>query len=260
MSVDKRRKTEKEEYGSHESLVLREGCGYEAILSSKGEVLWNFSAVGVRRIEKELMLRIFQGTDSFRNLAKNRTFGLTLFPPTSPAAFFPASLLGWGEPKTQEFKEEALDYWKNIPFVREGIHFLVCSPLSGNQTCHQDEFGETQVLEIRARVDAWRWSPKSRNLEPLSRGPALLVEALVHASKLEAALIHHPGHNEPRYQMPARQHGKFIFHLNVLEHSLATLERLGWTEQFPGECAALEEKLQKWQKIIEQSDPGTNGN
>jgi len=219
---------------------LREGCGYEAILTTRSGTTFNFSAVGVKRHGRHLALKIFEGEDSYTNMLRHKNFGLSFLSHGDIGPFYKASIQGWHRENLQEFEEEELESFCDLPYVKKGIIYLFCQVVEKAQGEMDDAVGKSSFLSLTAEILDWKIKEAGRDALVFSRGPALFVEALVHFTRLKAFLDKQgPGKID---SIP----GEMVFRFMALEHQLKTIERLGWEEEYEEQCASLKKVVKEW--------------
>lgn len=221
---------------------LREGCGYEAILTTHSKKTFNFSAVGVKRHGRHLALNIFEGEDSYTNMLKRKGFGLSFLSPGDVDPFYKASIQGWLRDGLQEFEEEELEFFCDIPYVKKGIIYLFCKVVERAQRQMNDAVGKSSFLSLKAEILDWKIKEAGRDVLVFSRGPALFVEALIHFTKLKAFLDKQG--SEKTNCIP----GEMVFRFRALVHQLKTLETLGWEKEYEEHCATLKKAVKEWGK------------
>jgi len=241
---------------------LKEDRGYEAVLTTGSKASWNFSVVGFRRRGRAVFLQLFEGSDSYRKLGKGRKFGLTLLPFSAVTGFFKPSLLGWGQEDVQECESSELEFFHHIPFLKDGVLFLHCQVVESRQETLHDGLGEARVLGIRAEVSHILVKPEGKGAQFFSRAPGLLVEAMVHFTKLQAVLGEHGAGREQSAnvgegvgaQGPSERLSEdAFFHLRALRYHLKVLEKLGWARDYGACCTTM------W-KMVTACEDKTSGN
>lgn len=224
--------------------ILKEGCSYEAILTTRSKETFNFSAVGVKRHGEHLALNIFEGSDSYINMRKHRTFGLSFLSSGELDSLFTASVEGWHKEDSQEFGNEDLEFFCDIPYIKKGLIYLFCQATEIAQGTMHDAVGKSSYLALKGEVLDWKLKEGERDAQAFSRGPALFVEALVHFTKLKAFL------DKQKTERSDAIPGEMIFRFNALKYQLRTLGTLGWEREYEVHCATLKKTVKQWEKIF----------
>jgi hypothetical protein len=165
------------------------GKRYEAIVTTNGPHV-NAAAMGIRRVDDDFNLKIFELSNTFDNIAnyendpEGSRFAINLIDGSQMDLLCYSALRGWGSP-IPEFPEEYYESSQNIPILKDAHVCILCEPIGSNLEEIKDEYGRTSRMDLTARVIEIIVNDTD-DFEPISRNPGdPLLDALVFATKFK---------------------------------------------------------------------------
>jgi hypothetical protein len=167
---------------SIDDINIEHGTTYETLVTTLNPGNQpNAAAVGVRRVDGKLRLKVFEGSNTFENLRNVDTFGINILETDQYDLAIKAALKGWGDAEP-EFESSKYEYDNNIPFLKAAKSWIVCNIETSSIQELTDEYGKTQVMEIVAEVQDLILREKIET--PLTRSPDLpILEAAILATR-----------------------------------------------------------------------------
>jgi len=161
---------------------------YETVVSTSGPHI-NAAAMGVRRLDEKLHLRIYSMSNTFDNIQQGMNNGSTGFAvnfidTTQLELLCFAALRGWGSP-IPEFPTEYYELHREIPVLRDAPASIVCKPEKIEIEEVKDQWGTSTRMALTADISEVLVKD-SEGVEPIVRGPdEPLIDALVYATKFK---------------------------------------------------------------------------
>ena len=139
----------------------------------------------MHRVEDKLKLRLFEGSNTFKNLKLNDTFGINIIEKDQFDLVIKAALKGWGDDEP-EFELSDYEFHNNIPFLRSTKCWIIGKINTSTSQELTDEYGKTQVMEVVTEVQDIILHDKIGS--PLTRSDELpMLEAAVLATRYKVA-------------------------------------------------------------------------
>jgi len=166
-----------------------ENTVYEVILTlfqrEKGEYVPNASALGVRRVGRNLISTLFQGSNSFQALEMGAAVGICIPPPPEcPEMFIRAALSGYGN-NEREFSDGDYDIVstddRKVLVLKACQTRIILRAKEITERTHRDGLGECRVKDVVWEVVDIRASESIQSA--YSRFTGLLFEALIEGSR-----------------------------------------------------------------------------
>jgi len=162
--------------------VLEEGRLYQTIVTT-GFHSPNAAAMGITRIGSEIMIRVFEGSDTYRNLGLDTRFVIHLVPLERELLVVEAALRGWGTGKP-EFEFDRFDSFHGILYLVDVGDRIFCRAKKRKDIVVEDEVGSSAALEAAGEV----FRDETRDgIRPIAHKDSPLVEAAVWATRWKAA-------------------------------------------------------------------------
>ena len=162
--------------------VLEDGRLYQTVVTT-GFHNPNASAIGVTRHGNEIHLRVFEGSDTFANLQKDKRFVVHIVPKGKEGLMIRAALTGWGTGKP-EFEAGMFDSFHGILYLLELESRFFCRTKEKMLVEVKDDVGTSNALEVVGEV--FRDETKD-GIEPIAHNESPVVEAAAWATRWKAA-------------------------------------------------------------------------
>jgi hypothetical protein len=167
---------------SIDDINIEHGTTYETLVTTLNPGNQpNAAAVGVRRVDGKLRLKVFEGSNTYKNLKTANTFGINILEKDQYDLVVKAALKGWGDDEP-EFELSGYEFIDNIPFLKATKCWIVSKMETSSIQELTDEYGKTQVMEIVAEVQDLILREKIET--PLTRNPDIpILEAAILATR-----------------------------------------------------------------------------
>jgi len=151
---------------------------YEGILLTWNTHL-NAAAVGALLEEDSIELKIYNPSDSAKNLKENNRFTFSLT--DDPYLFYKAALTGHDTINFMEFEEDEIETEGEFFYPKKAARVHLCEVLEFNEVEIQDELGHSIVTNVSGHI-----------IEKIGHGDYIQredprVDAMVHASRIPLA-------------------------------------------------------------------------
>ena len=131
-----------------------ENVPYETIvITQNGHI--NAAALSCTRKGGYMFLRSFKGSNTFENLQRMDRFSVNYISPEDKELFIGAAIKGWGNEESE--LEDEIEMHP-FPHIKRAKGWAICIPEELNIERILDEIGETEVLNVRARMLMWNGS------------------------------------------------------------------------------------------------------
>jgi hypothetical protein len=174
-----------------DKIGLEENRWYETIVTTTGPHI-NAAAIGVRRIEDRLKMKIFEMSNTFDNLNGNNKsenpcrFAINIMDSSQIELLCYAALKGWGSP-IPEFPQDYYEKVENAPVFREANAWIICEPVDSKLEEIKDSYGKSTRMNLTAGIVKIILNNDS-GFKPITRGPdEPLIDAIVYATKFKIA-------------------------------------------------------------------------
>lgn len=174
-----------------DSLGIEKGRWYETIVTTNGPHI-NAAAIGVRRVEGKLQMKIYEMSNTYENLQKGESdrdafsFGINIICPAQIDLLCNAALKGWGSP-IPEFPAESFEMVNDAPVLKDACVWVICKLAEQQIEEVKDSWGQSSRMDVIVHIKDIIIK-KSENYRPITRGPdEPLVDALVYATKFKIA-------------------------------------------------------------------------
>ena len=161
-------------------IAMNKGQQYEAIITTvdnNGNT--NAAPFGVRILEKDkVLLRIFEGGNSIKNIKENRTFIVNIS--ANPLMLTLATIDTI--PKEYLTIIENEEKGSKLAYLSNSDAYFICEVESMKTGMRNDEFGSSEVNMIKANVVEMKIN--SPCVKPINRGIHALLESLVNYSRI----------------------------------------------------------------------------
>ncbi len=131
-----------------------ENVPYETIVITQNNHI-NAAALSCTRKGGYMHLRSFKGSNTFENLQRMDRFSVNYISPEDKELFIDAAIKGWGN-EEREIEDEIEMH--PFPHIKRAKGWAICIPEELNIERVSDEIGETEVLNVRARILMWNGS------------------------------------------------------------------------------------------------------
>ena len=168
-------------------LKIQANKTYETIVTtvnSNGKS--NAATIGIQRVpDDKLQLKIYDGSNTFKNLKRNVNFGINIIDTSQYEHAIIAALNGWGNLEP-EFELEEYEVVDNIPFLKFAKCHIICKIDSHNIYDITDKYGSNKLLELKASIK--KLIIQDIIEEPLIRNKNLpLLEAAILATRFKVS-------------------------------------------------------------------------
>ena len=139
----------------------------------------NAAAVGAILEDKELKMKIYNPSDSARNLKLNRKFTFSLT--DDPYLFYKASLTGWNTIGFQELNDHEIKTEGDFHYPSKSTVVYLSKLEDTRETIVKDVLGRSRITEVKAQI-----IKKIGEGEHIQREDPF-VDAMVYASRVHLA-------------------------------------------------------------------------
>ena len=162
--------------------MLEEGRLYQLVVTT-GFHTPNAAAMGITREGNYIKMRVFKGSDTYRNLKVDKRFAVHIVPASRVRYLLTAALTGWGDSKP-EFPPKDFYSFHGVPFLRDLENRFICRTYRYENVEVEDDIGRSKALDIIAEVFR---DETHENVRPIRHKELDIVEAAVWATRWKAA-------------------------------------------------------------------------
>lgn len=159
--------------------MFEAGRQYEVVgttLGDRGKGKANAAALGVTWDGESFGLRVFKGSDTFRNLRGLRRLGINVVSMDEVHLIARSALVGW-DTDEDEFEEDDYVHNRGFPFLKEASAHIDCTVDDWTENYGQDDIGSYHVAIFKAVPERAR--VMKDGVMPVERSGNPIIEAMV---------------------------------------------------------------------------------
>lgn len=159
------------------------GKQYEIVgttVGKKGKGKANAAALGIVWDGLAFTMKVFKGSDTFRNLRGLRRIGVNVVTLDDVHLIARSALIGWNTDE-QEFVREDYVYTRGFPFLKDAAIHIDCSVDDWIENYGTDELGSYHISNLRAVPERSRVNREGAS--PIRRDDSPIMEAMIFVTR-----------------------------------------------------------------------------